>query len=134
MSRQIEKAKQVREARDQHQQLKKTLAENQAIRDVAMAVNGNNQMLVATLREFLMGRMEIQKIQTPESVLAVVYCEPGQELRDEVCDQMIKLLKMPIVVLPKTMRIEGVKPETLEQFGWTRMGPRSLTDAQGKPL
>lgn len=124
----------MRENREAFQKHQKLMAENQAMRDVAMAVNGNNQMLAATLREFIMSKMEIQKIQTPESALAVVYCEPGQELRDEVCDQMIKLLKMPIVVLPKTMRIEGVKPETLEKFGWTRLGPRSLTDAEGKPL
>lgn len=134
LPRALRKAADLRQTRLDHQEHVRRLAENEAIKNVAQQVNANCQLLAATLQALVLQKLEVQKIQTPDVALLVVYTEPGMELRDEVLDQLMKLLKMPVIVLPKSMRVEGVKPETLEAAGWTRLGPRSLVDAEGKPL
>lgn len=105
-----------------------------ALKSVAEQINATAQLAVGALQALALKEITLSKIEAKGSELLVVFCEPGRELRDEVCDELIKLLKMPLVVLPKDMRIESLDAKQLEAVGLMKKETVRLVDAQGQDL
>lgn len=110
----------------------KARAEVEALREVAGKVNATAQLAIAALRDLMSGKLIMQRVDARAAAMLVVYCEPGRELRDEVATDIMGLMKMPLIVLPKDMAIGAIPAEVMEKAGWVRKV--GLVDAAGAPI
>lgn len=98
--------------------------EIQALRQIVAQLNATAQLSVATLSALLSREIEVQKIEGKDAALLIVWCQPGKELNDAVANEIMKLLNMPLVILPKDMLLRDASVEALEKAGWTKVPPK----------
>jgi hypothetical protein len=116
-----------------HPKLAKEMKKHQQRRaDVTAAVAGNQlrgvaeQALVTAqqstrlLAAVLFRELELAKVEAPGGSLLVVYTPEGQDLHDEVVDQLRGLLKLPVLVLAAGTRLDAVDAGCMAAAGWTK--------------
>lgn len=110
----------------------RALIENKILRDSLEKVNKTAQTAVLALTELARGKIEVSRIDANAAAVLVFRVEDGNDLTDEFCDQMMRLLKLPLVVLPKSTTFEAVDDKVLENAGWTRKV--EIVRAEGQAL
>lgn len=94
--------------------------ENQALREVAGQINATAQLAVQALKAVALRELELYRVEANGAVAMLIKVNDGMDLSEDLLNQMSKLFKMPVCVLPKSMTLEALQSEQLESAGWTR--------------
>lgn len=112
-----------------------------ALKGVAEQINGTAQLAVRALHAVAIKEISLSQINVGDEKLIVVGCEPGRELADNVCDQLIALFKCGLIVVPKDMDFQALKGEALASFerklvamGWEKKKSVTLVGADGQDV
>lgn len=101
----------------------RTRYEIDAIRTVAEQLNATNQMAVGLLGELMRDKIKLARIDAREaSLLVVEYDSEGgyKSLGDDVIEQISKLLRLPVICIPRGMNFATVDAKLMEKAGWQR--------------
>lgn len=110
-------------------------AEVEALRQVAEVSNRTAQMAIQLCRRVLDGQLEVQRIDANGASMIIVKSPPDRELKDEICEALSQILKLPLVAVPNTFTFETCLPDVLEKAGFVKArGPLGLVGPDGAPL
>lgn len=101
--------------------------ELQAMKLINAQVVSANQLLAKLLHGHFTRDFEILHVGGPSAELMVIRIDDGKDIRDDVIENLGNLMKIPVLVLPKSTGIDMLDKEALDKAGLTRKVV--LTDA-----